>query len=268
MFVRLIIFMTLFISLTSSGPAKIASKEIVLVADMWCPYNCKPGSKSEGILIEVAKKVFEKEGYVVRYRVESWARSIILAKEGKVNGIVGAYKSDAPTFIFPDSAAVVSNDAFITLKDSSLKNLTVKDMRLSENKFGVIKDYSYSDEIDKYITTVSKKKSNLHVLHGDMPVKGLITLLKKKRIDVALEDMNVWNYYLAQMGIDMDEFKKAGSIGSSGVHIAFSPTLESSKVYAQILSKGIKKMKENGELKKIIASYESIHQSVGANVIP
>ena len=44
-------------------------KVLTLVADTYCPYNCTAGAKSEGILVDLTRAVFEAKGYEIRYKV-------------------------------------------------------------------------------------------------------------------------------------------------------------------------------------------------------
>ena len=62
------------------------------------------------------------------------------------------------------------------------------------------------------------------------------------------------NYALSQMG-KAGAFDVAGELGDSEVFIAFSPAKKESAEYAKILTDGLKKLRETGELKKILAKY-------------
>ena len=53
-----------------------------------------------------------------------------------------------------------------------------------------------------------------------------------------------------------DKVVNAGFTGVSGnLYITFSPNIAKSKEYAEILTKGIRRLKDSGELEKILSKY-------------
>jgi polar amino acid transport system substrate-binding protein len=88
--------------------APVRAETITLVADEWCPYNCAPGDAKPGFLIEIARRIFEPAGFGVDYKIVPWARAIRDARAGRYTAIVGAIRSEAPDFVFPETAAFPS----------------------------------------------------------------------------------------------------------------------------------------------------------------
>ena len=131
-------------------PLSLFADTISLVTDSWCPYSYKPDSKKLCILVEVAKEIFEKKGHKVTYTEINWVRAIREVRKGTYIGLVDAYLSDAPDFIFPKEHIMISKMCFFTnLKDSWL----YKGLDFSQKKIGVIKGYSYGEKLDNYIKT-------------------------------------------------------------------------------------------------------------------
>ena len=65
------------------------AETIILVADTWCPYNCDPGSKYPGFMVEIAQRVFSAAGHQVVYQVEPWNRAVLSVQSGRFQGLIG-----------------------------------------------------------------------------------------------------------------------------------------------------------------------------------
>ncbi len=78
-----------------------SAETITIRSDPWCPHTCDPKTGKNGILIDIATEIFASHGHEVNYEILNWGRSIEETRRGKFNSIAGAYKNDAPDFIFP-----------------------------------------------------------------------------------------------------------------------------------------------------------------------
>ncbi|MCK4875694.1 MAG: transporter substrate-binding domain-containing protein, partial [Sulfurimonas sp.] len=152
---RILLIITLFISITSA-------KTITIASDMWCPYNCSPKSKQPGYIIEVAKAVFEPLGYKVIYKLMPWSRALKMTEYGKINAVAGALKSDAPSFIYTKNSLGIGRIAFCKLNDNKWDYKDINS--LNSEKLGIVKDYSYGDSIDNYINKQSDNTNKILTL--------------------------------------------------------------------------------------------------------
>ena len=252
---------TVLIAITvfSSAPSGARAETITLVADTWCPYNCEPGSEKPGYMVELAAKAFARHGIKVEYKVMPWARAIEDSRQGKYNGIIGAYYSDAPDFIYPKISQgtcqfafyVRANDAWIYTGATSL----------SGRSLGVINDYSYSQELDTYIESQSGNEKSIQVASGDNALEINIRKLLASRIDSFIEDRQAVSYTLSQsVDLKKNDLKEAGilpdeSDENGAIFIAFSPNHPNSEKYAKILSDETESMRKNGEMAEILFRY-------------
>lgn len=230
--------------------------EITIVADQWCPFNCDPKSKKPGYMIEIAKTVFLKAGHTVLYSNLDWDKAIKDTRQGTYTAIVGAYKEDAPDFIFPKQSLGVAGNAFFVKEGSSWKyNGTAS---LKQIKVGIIKGYSYGDILDAAFKN-QKKAGNLFVSAGDNALENLINSLIDGKIDVIIEDPAVLSDYLVENAM-FDILDMIVEVGNEGdkepVYIAFSPKNPKSKEYAELLNKGIEELIQTNEALKIIQKYK------------
>lgn len=225
---------------------------ISLVADEWCPYNCVPGSKNPGYLIEVTQAIFIAKGHTISYQVMPWARAIEDSRSGKFNGIVGAFKEDAPDFIYPEIGMGLSDYSIFVKAGNPWRYESFKS--LDTISIGVIQDYSYNEELDGYIKTHSTDPEKVQITTGEDALQKNISKLLKGRIGAVVEDSKVISFYLKSNHLN-GKIVPAGSLGAADVYVSFSPNNPHSKEYAQILSDGMRELKANGKFDKILAKY-------------
>ncbi len=245
-------FLRVLVALTAFLSASFYADTIKLAADEWMPFN-GDGKTETGYMIDIAKIVFEKAGYTLSYEVTPWARAIEETRGGNYDAIIGAYKSDAPDFIFPENEQGFGGNTFFVKKGSKWKFNGIKS--LEGIKIGVIQDYAYSDDLDKYIKLNQKDKTKIDFSFGTKPAENNIKKLIAGQVDAIVDDMNVVKFAANKLNV-FDLIELAGSAGEpDNMYIAFSPKNPKSKDYAAILSKGISELRKSGELKKILAKY-------------
>lgn len=225
---------------------------ITLRADEWCPYNCEPNSAEPGFMIEIAQAIFKKAGHSVEYDVMPWARAIQDTRKGKFNGIIGAGKEDAPDFVFPEVELAEMTGAFYVKQGTAWTYAGLESLK--DKTLGVIKDYSYSEDIDGYIEENGKNSKLVQVASGDSALDSNVKKLLSGRIDVLIEDSNVMGLYI-KSNKQENALQSAGKLSPDDLFIAFSPSLPKSNEYAKILSDGIVAMRMSGELAAILDKY-------------
>jgi polar amino acid transport system substrate-binding protein len=237
-----------------SPPVSTAADHVIrIVADDWCPYNCVPDSAYPGYAIEAAVEIFKKAGYQIKYEYVPWARAVDGVLDGTYEGAIGASKGDIPGAIFPEKElGYYGNYLFVRKGDTwrytgvdSLKNI----------RLGVIGDYYYSDEINAYIEA-SKNNPQVDVIYGNNAAELNLKKLLDNKIDVYLEDSNIVFYTVEQAGLDMKNLEIAGEVGDpEAFYIAFSPANPESQKWAEILSNGIRELRESGRFAEILQRY-------------
>lgn len=230
------------------------AETIRIRADEWCPYNCVSDSETPGYMIEIAQKVFEPLGHEVDYKTLPWARAILETRKGAFEAIVGAYKEDAPDFVFPANHLGFSTEGVIGKPDLQWSYQGVDSFR--QVKLGIIRDYSYGDEIDNYINEVQKNPDlTVQNASGDNALELNIKKLLKGRIDVLVSNELVFRYHLKKTGRDWTQFKKVGVTTAQEVYIAFSPAHNSSAAWAKALDEGLNRLRKSNQLQSILDKY-------------
>lgn len=227
---------------------------ISLRADPWCPYNCDPAAEHPGILIEIAKVVFERAGHQIDYRILNWARAKLETKNGTINGAVGMAKDadTMPEYVFGENELAVSQFCYFVRDGYAWQFQGVPS--LETEVLGVLTGYGYYTDLDAYIER-NKGTPKVEAVGGDDPLKPNINKLIRNRLTVVVEDRLVMEYTLKQMELT-GKVKSAGCVDfMDKVHIAFSKANPKSPEYAKILSDGVAQLRQSGELKKILDAY-------------
>ena len=222
-------------------------------ADTWCPYNCDPKSDRPGYMIEILKETLGKNGHTIDYKETNWARAIAESRAGKFTAIVGAAKSDAPDFIYPDLALGKGSSCFFTLPKTEWKYEGIAS--LDSITVGVIRDYSYDgDAFDAYTKNNIKKNKRIDMVSGEQPLERNINKLKTGRIQALIEDATVFKYVNTLSKAPLDT-KNVGCVKVAPVYAAFSPAQPHAAAYAKIVSEGLAEMRKSGKLKQRLAKY-------------
>lgn len=232
-------------------------KEVVFVADPWCPYNCEPGSDMPGYVIEIAQAVFKEHGIKFTYKTMPWARALEEIKNGKVTGAIGASDADVKTYkvVLPKEEFAHQASGFFVKKGNPWKfdmNKAEDSIKKLKNKIGMIEDYTYFHA--DFIKSVGKDAR----IGGDKPLEQMISMLMMGRLDAFIEDPAVAKYTFNQM-------KKEGKV-KSNEDIEFVGSAENPiplyvgfcskcKKEAKIFGEGFAKLRANGKLKQILDKY-------------
>lgn len=225
---------------------------IELRSDLWCPYSCDPKTERPGFMVEIAKEIFEKAGHKVNYKSVNWARAIAETREGKIHGIIGASRADAPDFIIPKRPQGQSTNFYWANHDERWEYKKLDSVK--GKKIGVINSYSYSDEIDQ---AIHDKNPSFVIVSGEDALAKMIRMTEAKRLDAFIENPYVLNYWLKGMRQYNEKFKKVSKniTVDSDLFVAFSPINPNSKKYAEILSQGMDDLRKNGKLQIILQKY-------------
>jgi len=187
-------------------PFSSSADTLSLRADIWCPYNCEAGSEKPGYMIEIAQEIAKIYGHTIDYQQPSWARALAETRNGKFVGVIGAAKADADGFIFPDQPFGVSTLAYITQKNFDFSYNGIAS--IEGKSIAVIQDYTYYDELNDYIEKNSSDIKKVQVAAGDNALENNLRKLEEGRVDIVIEDLNVFLQKAKQLGKENNFNKK------------------------------------------------------------
>jgi polar amino acid transport system substrate-binding protein len=249
LFMKLLVTTGILVSLLSV-PA--FADKISIRADSWCPFNCAPGDKDKGFMLEIAEFSLAKKGHTIDYQTMPWPRALAEAKDGKIDAVVGAAEPDvrdAKLVVGKESLGITNNCMFA--KDSSTAKFSGPADIKNFKKIGVVQDYSYGDDLDGALKAT---KGVLEPIGGDNPQELNIRKLEADRIDAVLEDSAVMGYVMKKVGTK--GIKKLGCEPKSGpVYIGFSAKSPKGAEYSKLLDDGVQELRKSGKLKEIMAKY-------------
>lgn len=239
--------------MTSPGHAQ----EISLVADVWCPVNCEPGSEKPGYAVELAKAIFEPEGYTVTYVTRPWKRAQKETKEGRFSALLAATDEDGLTFP-AEPIGILDND-FYTLTHDTWRYRD-PDSLIGET-LGIISGYQYG-EIDPLIHSNQVKA---YGITGDNLPSRSINMLLEHRVRIIVD----WNIIIEHAARHKGVSQRIQHVGRGGnrlpIYIAFT---DNRKHLAPLWDQGMKKLKETGELANILARYQLTPEDCGLSTEP
>lgn len=234
-------------ALCATAPVSLA-RDLVFVADQWCPANCEPDSDRPGYMVEIVKAVFEPLGHSVSYVELNWPRAKLYTLEGKFDGIFGAWPQGEPRFVYPDLAHGVSANGLFVPKDS---DWSYEGPQSFEGKtVGLIVDYAYGEDFEKAI----QRHGRASYVAGDNALELNLNKLALDRLDLIVEDVNVFRYTAMRMGL-ADRFRLAAAVQPDDVFIAFSPKIPDADALANQLDQGMRRLRASGRLDRILARY-------------
>lgn len=232
-------------------PKAVSADSIIVVADDWCPYNCEQDSDSPGYVVEVLREIFAAHKIQVEYKNLSWELALQGVEQGQYHAAIGATPAEIPSAIFPDEMIGRSQAQFITRANSDWHFSGIKS--LIGVLIGGVRGYDYGEVLNQYLRSANER--DIKLLVGDNATELNITGVYRGVIDVYVDDRNVILHKANKMGL-LDELRFAGIEGNGyPIYVAFSPKKANSSAYADILSKGVQKLRQNGELKRILNKY-------------
>lgn len=164
-------------------------KKVVLVTPSYEPFY-GPALKNDGYISAISREVFLRLGYSLEIVYMPWVRAVKMVKEGKYDGVLGAYYKSERKAYFYYSLPLEAVEIVICCK----KNLAVSRYdslrELEKYKIGVVRGYVNEEEFDEadYLSKYesSSSEENLKVFMAnriDMIVdsrKLILFLLRKE----------------------------------------------------------------------------------------
>jgi polar amino acid transport system substrate-binding protein len=236
--------------LGGAGPAP--PTEISLCADVWCPYNCGPGTAQPGFAVEIAQNVFSKAGYHVTYQAVSWARCVEDARAGRFTGIIGAVLADAPDFTFPTLPIGISGAGYAVRKGDRFHYESPRDFE--GRVLATVSSYNFGGEAGAYVAAHADDPKRVEFVAGDDALQKNLAKLLAGRVDLVLDDEKVLRSTVAALGLD-GQITVVHGDGASPLFIAFSPAAPHSAELARILDRGIGKLRAGGGIAHVMARY-------------
>ena len=238
---HLLLLIPLFVSLSSFG------ETVKLAIGDWAPYTSSSDANGK-ISEKIVEAAFAEEGVTVKLDYFPWARSYKLVVEGKYDGTFPWYSTDQKRkeTLYSEQPVIEDKEVFFKLKSSGFKWDTLPDLKTY--KVGAIIGYSHVDRFKAASVRFSGVKNE----------KLNFQKLISKRIDT-FPASELVGYYLLKQQFSKQEAAMithdSKPLSNSGMYVLFSRTKSGSKGFYEKFNKGMKAIKENGTLEKILKKY-------------
>ena len=234
-----------------TGAAWADGRTVVIAADPWCPYNCRPDSDHPGYMVEIARAAFEPLGYRVVYRTITWSRALRMAAEGRIDGAIGASPLEAHDSALVFSPGGLGNSVNTLLARQGTTWTYHGPGSLAGRVLGLIQDYDYGPVINEFAARHPHQVARL--AGADALEKNLRKLLAG-RLDAVVEDRNVVRHALARLNLTA-RTRDAGEVGvPNPVGIAFTDSTHG-RTLAKTLQNAVPRLRRDGRLAAILARY-------------
>ncbi|MFT5840401.1 MAG: polar amino acid transport system substrate-binding protein [Flavobacteriales bacterium] len=227
--------------------------QFVLGFDAWEPYQyLDVGDRVAGLDIELVTAVIEGMGCQLTYQQGTWVDLLMALKQGKVDILLGASKTEAREqfALFSDSYRMEEFSIYIRNGDDVRAGYkTLDEFIQNGSRMGIVEDYVYGPDVSMLLDDAKTSKYFMNAIMGEINVARLLdedidgyledsfvgaSLLRRK----ALSNFIVAHGITIQTGSAYVMFSKKAvtqeQLSEFNIHLA---TVKNSQIYQDILFK-------------------------------
>ena len=244
---KLIASAALLTTVGLSGSAN--ARTFTVAADLWCPFNCAPDSAKPGYMVELLGAILVPEGHKIDYKVLPWNRAIRDAHDGKIDGVIAAGEEDAAKLVLHKLPFGKSSQVFVVREGNEFEWRNADS--IGNRRLQVIASYDYGPDIMRWI---KNHPEQVDVAFGEAPLQSSLRKLDAKRSDVVINNDAVVRYTLRDIGL-LGHFTIRPTGQQVPLFIGLSPKLSDAHQLADMIDRGIVRLRRSGELKLILDRY-------------
>jgi len=228
-------------------PVTALAEKLSVTTTEWSPYVIVENGKPTGIFIEIILEICKRLGIDPEFPILPWARCIKYMQDGTSDAILGPKKTDERLefMYFPSEPLYMEKLVIIAKKESNIKADKLDD--LNGKKIGVVRDYSYGSDFDKY------QGINKIVCDHD---EQLMKIFEAGRVETAVGDEGNLKFIAKKIGITVP-LETVYVLTEAPNYIAFSKKApgDKGKVLAEKFSDTLRQLREEGFIKKVESKY-------------
>lgn len=236
---------TLALLLATCNPTSLAALTVnpsITLATYDYPPYCDSHDRDGGALVAIVKAAFDEEDIPVNLAVLPWQRLSSLSANGRFDGVIGVWKTDAPSLkIRPGPPVFRSVLGYYQRSDNPLSP-----GKLAGRQAGTVSGYHYP-------ATVRHLGTNFDVARDD---ETNLRKLQQGRIDLAITEKAVGDALLrnGRLPPKPDLLWNGHVLGTE----ALSLGLYQGRLYPywqQTFMRGLQKIQQNGRYHRIVSRY-------------
>jgi polar amino acid transport system substrate-binding protein len=239
-------------AMAGCAAASEPARPVALVADDWCPQHCEGDTQRKGYIVDIVGQALAAEGvaYTIVYR--PWTRALRLTEQGAFDGLLTPTVNGYPQFVFNKEAVGYQQYCFYVNADSDWTYSAPPDLlgkriaHLKESGFG---------KLEKYIAANQRTIHIQEFVGSKGMTDRMFKFLAAGRADAVIMTSDVYDLGRRD-NKTMGTFKQAGCLANEKLAVGLSQANpERSRWIARKLDRGIRKLRQSGQLKTILAQY-------------
>lgn len=222
----------------------VASDTITVVGeDEWYPYAALKDGKLQGLAVDIIEAAYAAVNVKVQFKAAPYARCLMLAESGQELACFDSLKDSklSKIFLFHEVPIFKAEIGIYAAENVGLKNL--QSSALQGKQIGVTHGYTYTDEVD-----------NDQTIRREVAPTDLSNLRKllRQRSDYSLIYTRVFDHLMSRHAEEFKgKIKQVGTIGQNALYVSFSRNRADSAKYADLLDRGLRKIKKDGSYFKL-----------------
>jgi polar amino acid transport system substrate-binding protein len=200
-------------------------KTLRVGADPWCPFTCGEGQASgRGLMIDHLESVLSADGITVEFLSVPWARALVEARSGKLDGVAGAIRTEADGLLLPEATPFAQRSCFYASASDAWRYDGVTSLEQLKS-LGAIHGYGYGEPLDSFLKATRKKATRVDMVSGVNALRSLAKKVSAGRNQVLVEDASVFQWNQAKGGPEF-QLKSVGCLAEAPLFVALSPKTE------------------------------------------
>ncbi|MBB4862637.1 polar amino acid transport system substrate-binding protein [Pseudomonas nitritireducens] len=230
--------------------ALASAEPLRLAGDDWCPYLCPDDPDKPGVFLEALGRLLPQPP---QFEPLPWPRALQMAREGLVDGVVGAYGEESAGLLTGREPIGWVTMRFYVREDNPWTWNGVAS--LGNQAVGLAQGYSYGSELDRWRDDNLDNHEQVQVLSGEKVLERNIQKLLLGRITVLLEDSRIVEHYLRRHGLSA-RIQAAGELlEKRPMYVALNPHLEDVEQRLSDLDEGLRGLRRNDQWKALMQGY-------------
>ncbi|WP_193452756.1 substrate-binding periplasmic protein [Pseudomonas nitroreducens] len=230
--------------------ALASAEPLRLAGDDWCPYLCPDDPDKPGYLLEALGQVLPQPPL---FEPLPWPRALQMAREGLVDGVVGAYSEESEELLIGEEPIGWVTMRFYVRNDNpwTWQGPT----SLGNQSIVLAQGYSYGRELDAWRDEHLSNHEQVQVLSGEKVLERNIQKLLLGRITVLLEDSQIVEHYLHRHGLS-ESIQAAGELADKRpMYVALNPRLDGVQDRLADLDEGLRELRRTDQWKPLMQGY-------------
>jgi polar amino acid transport system substrate-binding protein len=230
--------------------ALASAEPLRLAGDDWCPYLCPGDPERPGFLLEALGQLLPQPP---QFEPLPWPRALQMAREGLVDGVVGAYSEESDGLLIGREPIGWVTMRFYVREDNPWTWNGIPS--LGNQAVGLAQGYSYGSEVDAWRDANLANHEQVQVLSGEKVLERNIQKLLLGRITVLLEDSQIVEHYLRRHGLS-ERIQAAGELSEKRpMYVALNPRLEGVEQRLSDLDEGLRGLRRDDQWKPLMQGY-------------